>query len=220
MEERIVHRVGAWAAIAGGIGAIAVNVFRAEHGTASHQRAMIGIIVVSLLFLLAFFALTRSIEDPPGSAWGRLAWGTGLVGLTFSIASHAIYAAMDRSHDLMEAGTLDGVELIADSLFFAWAITFFGATALFYGLAMARSSGYPTWLGWVTIGGGIVGLVTGFMHAFDGATSTSELLFAISAGVFSLVIVFVGVLLLRRPSIAVDPLRAGTNRTARADARA
>ncbi|HEX6299768.1 MAG TPA: hypothetical protein VF148_04825 [Acidimicrobiia bacterium] len=203
MEDRIVYRVGAWGAIIGGILAIAVNVFRSEHATESHQRAMIGIIVLSLLILLGFFALTRSIDGAPASTWGRLAWGTSLIGVTFSIASHAIYAALDRDHDLMGADVLDGVELVADSLFFAWAITFFGATALFYGLAMATSTSYPTWLGWVTVAGGVVGLITGFMHAFAGATSTSELLFALSAGIFSLVIIYMGVLLLRRSSTAV-----------------
>lgn len=203
MEDRIVYRVGAWGAIIGGILAIVVNVFRTEHATVSHQRAMIGIIVLSLLLLLGFFALTWSTDDTPASAWGRLAWGTALIGVTFSIASHAIYTALDRDHDLMGANVLDGVELIADSLFFAWAITFFGATALFYGLAMTMSASYPTWLGWVSVAGGVVGLVTGFMHAFAGATSTSQLLFALSAGLFSLVIIYVGVLLLRRSTSAV-----------------
>lgn len=203
MEDRIVYRVGAWGAIIGGILAIVVNVFRTEHATESHLRAMIVIIVLSLLILLGLFALTRSIDGAPASAWGRLAWGTALIGITFSIASHAIYAALDRDHELMGADVLHGVELIADSLFFAWAITFFGATALFYGLAIAASPSYPTWLGWVTAAGGVVGLVTGFMHAFAGATSTSELLFAISAGLFSLIIIYVGVLLLRRSPAAV-----------------
>lgn len=203
MEDRIVYRVGAWGAIIGGILAIVVNVFRTEHATVSHQRAMIGIIVLSLFILLGFFALTRSIDGAPASAWGRLAWGTALIGVTFSVASHAIYAALDRDHDLLGADVLDGVELIADSLFFAWAITNFGAAALLYGVAMATSASYPTWLGWVTVAGGVVGLVAGFMHAFAGATSTSRLLFAISAGVFSLIIIYVGVLLLRRSSAAV-----------------
>lgn len=203
MDDRVLYRVGAWGAIIGGILAIVVNVFRPEHATESHQLAMIGIIVLSLLLLLGFFALTWSIDGAPASAWGHLAWGFALIGVTFSIASHAIYAALDRDHDLMGAEVLDGVELIADSLFFAWAITFFAATALLYGLAMATSRSYPTWLGWVTVAGGVVGLVTGFMHAFAGATSTSKLLFAISAGVFSLVIIYMGVLLLRRSSAAV-----------------
>ncbi|MGA7271869.1 MAG: hypothetical protein WB239_12425 [Acidimicrobiia bacterium] len=215
MEDRIGYRVGAWGAIIGGTLAIVVNVFRPEHATANHLRAMVGIIVVSLLFLPAFFALTRSIDNAPASGWARLAWGVALVGVTFSIASHAIYAALDRSHDVMGAGTLDGVELVADSLFFVWAITFFGATALLYGLAMARSSGYPTWLGWVTMSGGVVGFVAGFTHAFSGATSATESLFAISAGVFSLVILYVGILLLQQSSTVDSRLQAGTNRPVR-----
>jgi len=211
MEDTIVYRVGAWGAIIGGVLAILVNVFRPEHATASHQFAMISVVVLSLLILLGLVALTRSMDDSPAaSAWAGFGWAFGLVGVTFSIASHAIYAALDRDHDLLGAGVLGGVELVADSLFFVWAISFFGATALFYGLAMATSAIYPTWLGWVTVAGGVVGLVTGFMHAFAGATSTSQLLFAISAGVFSLVIIYLGVLLLRRSTSAVALTRNAT----------
>jgi len=204
MEDRIVYRVGAWGAIIGGVLAILVNVFRPEHATASHQFAMISVVVLSLLILLGLVALTRSMDDSPAaSAWAGFGWAFGLVGVTFSVASHAIYATLDRDHDLIGANVLDGVELIGDSLLFAWTISFFGATALFYGLAMTSSSMYPSWLGRVTVGSSMVGFVAGFMGAFAGATSTSQLIFAISAGVFSLVIIYVGVLLLRRASTAV-----------------
>lgn len=208
MEDRIVYRVGAAGATSGGVLAIVVNVFRAEHGTAIHQFAMISVVVLSLLILLGLVALTRSMDDSPAaSAWAGFGWAFGLLGVTFSVASHVIYAALDRDHDLMGVDVLDGVELIADSLLFAWTISFFGATALFYGLAMASSSRYPSWLGWVTVGSGMVGFVSGFGHAFAGATSTSQLMFAISAGIFSLVIIYVGVLLLRRSS-ATAPIGA------------
>lgn len=219
MEERIVYRVGAWGAIIGGILAILVNVFRQGRSSdaVSHLRStvdmaatsgrweltMVGIIVASLLLLLAFFALTQSVDDSRASAWGRLAWVTALVGTTIGIAYHAIYTGLQRGAEVMRAEALDSVALVGDGLYSAWAITLFGATALFYGLAMATSSRYPTWLGWVTVAGGVAGLVTGFMHAFAGVTSTSRLLFAISAGVFSLVVLYVGVLLLRRSSTSV-----------------
>lgn len=219
MDDRIIYRVGAWGAIIGGILAIMVNVFRQgrRSDAVSHLRStvdmaatsgrweltMVGIIVASLLLLLAFFALTRSIDDSPASAWGRLGWVTALVGTTIGISYHAIYTGLQRGAEVMRAEALDSVALVGDGLYFVWAITLFGTTALFYGLAMATSRSYPTWLGWVTAAGGVVGLVTGFMHAFAGATSASKLLFAMSAGVFSLVILYVGVLLLRQSSTAV-----------------
>lgn len=108
------------------------------------------------------------------------------------------------------AGALDSVALVGDGLRVAWAITLFGAAALFYGLAMAASRNYPTWLGWVTVVGGLVGLLAGFTYAFAGATSASKLMFAISAGVFSLVLLYVGVLLLRWSSTAVALTGKGT----------
>ncbi len=167
------------------------------------ELTMVGIIVASLLLLLAFVALTRSIDGTPAAGWGRLAWSTALVGVTIGIAYHAIYSSLRRGTEVIGADVLDGVALIGDGLFAAWAITLFGAAALFYGLAMAASRSYPAWLGWVTVAGGIIGLVAGFSHAFAGAGSASRLLFAISAGVFSLVILYVGVLLLRRSSTLV-----------------
>jgi hypothetical protein len=216
MEDRLVYQVGAWGAILGGVLAIVVNVLgpRPGSGSVGELRAtvdtaatsggweltMVGIIVVSLLILLAFFALTRSFQDAPASGWGRLAWATALVGATIGIAAHAVYTGLHRGAGVMTADALDGVALVADGLFFAWVLTLFGATPLLYGLAMTRSHNYPTWLGWVTVIGGIVGLLAGFMHAFAGQTSTSVTLFAIGAGVFSLVIIYVGVLLLRQSS--------------------
>lgn len=221
MEDRIVFRVGAWGAIVGGILAIVVNVLgpRPDSGDVSDLQAtvnvaatsgkwettMVGIVVVSLLMLLAFFALTRSIGDSPGEAWARLGWAFGLVGITIGIATHAIYTGLHRGAEAMGGDALGGVALVADGLFFAWAITLFGAAALCYGLALAASEVYPTWLGGVTMAGALVGLLAGFMHAFDGSTSTSLLLFGISAGVFSLVIIYVGIRLLRQSTAAVSP---------------
>lgn len=221
MEDRIVYRVGAWGAIVGGILAIVVNLLgpRSDSGDVGDLQAtvdtaaasgrweitMVGIVVVSLLILLAFFALTRSIGESPGEAWARLGWGFGLVGISLGIATHAIYSGLHRGAEALGAEALGGVALVADGLFFAWAITLFGAAALFYGLALAASRSYPTWLGGVTVGGALIGLLAGFMHAFAGTTSTSLLLFGISAGVFSLVILYVGVLMLRRSSTVVSP---------------
>ena len=162
MEDQAVYRVGAWGAIVGGILAIVVNLLgpRSDSGDVGDLQAtvntaatsgrweitMVGIVVVSLLILLAFFALTRSISDSPGEAWARLGWGFGLAGITIGIATHAIYAGLHRGAETMGADTLGGVALVADGLFFAWAITLFGAAALFYGLALAASRPIPP--GW------------------------------------------------------------------------
>lgn len=216
MEDRAVYRVGAWGAIIGGVLAIVVNAFgpRPDPDAVGDLGAtvdvatsngrweitMVGIIVVSILILLALYALTRSVDGSPASGWGHLAWGTAVVGVTIGIAAHATYAGLHRGADMVSPDVLDGVALVADGLFAAWAITLFGATPLLYGLALRRSVDYPTWLGWATIGGGILGLIAGFTHAFAGATAASVVLFGVGAAIFALAILWVGVLLLRRVS--------------------
>lgn len=216
MEDRVVYRVGAWGAIIGGALAIVANAFgpRPDSDALGDLRAtvdvarssgrweitMIGIIVISVLILLALYALTRSVDGTPASGWGRLAWGTAVAGVAVGIAAHAVYASLSRGADAIAPEVLDGVALVADGLFSAWAIVLFGATPVLYGLALRRSVAYPSWLGWGTIGGGIVGLVAGIDHAFGGATSASMVLFGVGAAVFALAVMSTGVVLLRRVS--------------------
>ena len=217
MEDRTVFRVGAWAAIIGGILAVVVNVFAPRPaaddlgdptalldvvGTTSNwELIQIGVVVAVLIILAAFYAVTKSVRDAPASAWARFGLGAAVIGTTIGVATFAVNASFASGVDSVGADAMASAVVISGGLFDAWVITYFGLAALLYGLALAASNEYPSWLGWVTILAGVVGLVTGFIDAFAGATEASTfVLFPISSGLLTLVIIYLGVLLLGKAS--------------------
>lgn len=217
MEDRTVFRVGAWAAIIGGILAVVVNVFgprpasdnlgdpAAQLDVVATSNAweliQIGVVVALLLILAGFYAVTKSVKDAPASAWAGFGLGAAVIGTTLGVATFAINASFAAGVDAVGVDALASAAVISGGLFNAWVITYFGLAALLYGLALATSDGYPSWLGWVTVLAGLVGLVTGFIDAFAGATEVSTfVLFPISSGLLTLVIIYLGVLLLGKAS--------------------
>ncbi len=217
MEDRTVFRVGAWAAIIGGILAVVVNVFAPRPAaddlgdptalldvvatSSAWELIQIGVVVALLLILAGFYAVTKSVKDAPASAWAHFGLGAAVIGTTIGVAAFAINASFGQAVDAVGVDALASAAVISGGLFNAWVITFFGLTALLYGLALAASDEYPSWLAWVTVLAGLVGLVTGFMDAFAGATEVSTfVLFPISSGVLTLVIIYLGVLLLGKAS--------------------
>jgi len=78
-----------------------------------------------------------------------------------------------------------------------------------FGIAMITSTAYANRLGWVTIVAGVAGLAAGFMDSLLGLTTASTfVLFPISSGLFTLIVLYIGVLLLRRAS--ASPRGEGT----------
>ncbi len=217
MEDRTVFRVGAWAAIIGGILAVVVNVFAPRPAaddlgdptalldvvatTSAWELIQIGVVVALLIILAGFYAVTESVKDAPASAWARFGLGAAVIGTTIGVAAFAINASFGQAVDAVGVDALASAAVISGGLFNAWVITYFGLAALLYGLALAASSEYPSWLGWVTVLAGLVGLATGFIDAFAGATEVSTfVLVPISSGLLTLVIIYLGVLLLGKAS--------------------
>lgn len=217
MEDRTVFRVGGWAAIIGGILAVVVNVLAPRPAaddlgdptalldvvatTSAWELIQIGVVVALLIILAGFYAVTESVKDAPASAWARFGLGAAVIGTTIGVAAFAINASFGQAVDAVGVDALASAAVISGGLFNAWVITFFGLAALLYGLALAASSEYPSWLGWVTVLAGLVGLATGFIDAFAGATEVSTfVLFPISSGLLTLVIIYLGVLLLGKAS--------------------
>jgi hypothetical protein len=213
MEDKTVFRVGGWAAIIGGILAVVVNVFAPRPAaddlgdptalldvvatSSAWELIQIGVVVALLIILAGFYAVTKSVKDAPASAWASFGLGAAVVGTTIGVATFAINANLASGLDSVGADALASAAVITGGLFNVWVITYFGLAALLYGLALAASDEYPSWLGWVTVLAGLVGLVTGFIDAFAGATEVSTfVLFPISSGVLTLVIIYLGVLLL------------------------
>ena len=120
------------------------------------------------------------------------------MGSTVGLAQLTILAPFGSSaapEAMVSASFVEG------GLFRVWVITFFGLAAALYGLAFITSVEYPTWLGWVALIAGVVGLVTGFSDSLVGLTEVSAfVLFPITSGLTTLVIIYLGVRFLRPPS--------------------
>lgn len=208
MSDRSIRLVGGWAAVIGGVLAVVVNVLQPRNldeptavtavNTTGWELLQVGVMVVILLALLAFYVVTMTIESSPARNWARIGLGAALIGSTVGLAQFSILASFGRSaapEAMVSASVVEG------GLFRVWVITFFGLAALLYGLAFIASVEYPTWLGWVALIAGVVGLVTGFSDTLVGLTEVSAfVLFPITSGLTTLVIIYLGVRLLRQPS--------------------
>jgi hypothetical protein len=208
MIDRSVRLVGGWAAVIGGLLAVVVNVLQPRNldeptavtavNTTAWELLQVGVMVVILLALLAFYVVTRTIEDSPAREWARIGLGATLMGSTLGIAQFSILATFGQSaapEAMVSASFVEG------GLFRVWVITFFGLAAVLYGLAFMMSAEYPTWLGWVALLAGVVGLVTGISDTLLGITDVSTfILFPITSGLTTLVIIYLGVRLLRGSS--------------------
>ena len=77
-------------------------------------------------------------------------------------------------------------------------LSFAGIPFILFGLAVARSTTYPRWLGWVGFGAGIGSTAAGLVQAFTGTpTTTSLVLTIIGPTVITLWLVVMGTLLWR-----------------------
>ena len=215
MGDRTVFRVGGWAAIIGGVLAVVVNVVSPRGSaddlgdptafvsvaatTTGWELIQTGVVVALLLLLAGFYAITKSIEDVPAKTWTRFGLGAVTIGTTIGVAAFAINAGLLQGGEAIGSDVVSGIAFyVGGGLFNAWTLVYFGLGAGLYGMALAASNRYPTWLGWVTVLAGLVGLISGFMNVLAGATEVSTfVLFPISSGVLTLVIIYLGVLLLR-----------------------
>jgi hypothetical protein len=220
MEDKTVLRVGAWAAIIGGVLAVLVNILAPRNSGAdlgdpaaavdlatdngNFEWTSVGVLVALLILLAAFYAITKSIEDVPAKGWARLGLGAVLVATTVGVVLFAINTGLADGADLLGADVAAGVAFVVGGLETGWIITYFGLAALLYGIALTTSDTYPTWLGWITVLSGLVGLVAGFMDFFAGATEASSfILFPVSSGLLTLVVLYIGLLLFRKASAPV-----------------
>lgn len=219
MGDKTVLRIGAWAAIVGGIIAILVNVFAARPSSgelgdplASVNLAMttkgwelteIGVAVALLILLAAFYAITKSIVTAPAKGWARLGLGAILMATTIGVTGFVINAGMPDGAGFLGAEGMAGAAFVAGAILKSWTLTYFGLGAFLFGIALTLSDGYPTWLGGATLLAGLVGLVDGFMEIVSGASKTTTyFLFPIASGLLTLIILYVGVLLFRKAASA------------------
>ena len=156
-----------------------------------------------LLVLPGFYAVAKSIEDAPAKTGARLGLGIAIIGTIIGVAVFTINSFVAQGGDTLGSGIANGESFIGGGgLFNIWTLVYFGLVPGLYGIALTGSSRYPTWLGWVTILASPTGLSAGFIGILEGATkSTVYILFPISSGVLTLVVIYLGFHLISRPIV-------------------
>lgn len=148
----------------------------AERGRWFWPLVQVGFAFGALLWVIALTALTRTLTDGASWALSRVAVSAVFLGATIHILDSSIsaYALGSIARDWNVAGPdIVKYEAFGDMtlrlLGGTWAavITFFhGVPFILFGLAVALSGRYPSWLGWVGFIGGAGSLLCGIPMFF------------------------------------------------------
>lgn len=173
--EQLAVRVGAGAAMAASVLGTVVNVVHgdlSDDPEAALTRVVeagqwgllhIGIMVTSVLILVALAGLSQAASGPTASLLARGATIVALPGAAVSLTVTAIdgfatkamadaWASAERADAF---GDAVAVETVQDALFHAEAAYFFGLPILLIGLAaQAPGAGLPRRTGWLAVAGG------------------------------------------------------------------
>lgn len=208
-HQRARHRAGA-ATIAGQPPA---------YWPAVHLAFIIG----ALLWISAFVALATSLDRGVSWALGWLSAAAIVVGGAVHIIDSSIsgFGLVALANEWVSAPASDRAELVrvGDTLLYVlngtWRSVhsyFHGLPFLLAGLAVVTGHRYPTWLGWIGVGGGAASLVGGVLQ-FLGVVPGTERLVIVPAQLVSLWIVAMGVLMWRIAARPDARERAPASRT-------
>jgi hypothetical protein len=222
-EEGYLFRIGAAAGIVGSLLAmvgnllhpatpigdpegVAQTIAQSERWVPVHLVIVVGLI----LMLGGLVALSRSIEGGVAGALAQLGYVAAVAGVTVGVIL-VIVDGVAAKHlaDSWEAAPPEEaaaalrVVLAEEAINFAVAalfnILFAGVTFILLGLAVALSSEYPGWVGWVAVVAGVgsvpVGLVQAYMGESIGFTRIATIIFPT---IITLWVVVMSVLLWRK----------------------
>jgi len=146
--------------------------------------SLVGLIVIGLCF-----------NQEPARSWGRVAAASavasGAIALTTifmdGIANNAASAAWAASGSSAALASGAAVVAVTMAMFTSLMFTFFGLTPVLFGAAVLNSNEYPRWLGYLAMGAGLLGLVTGSIQFMNGLSPlTANILFPISSLAFTI----------------------------------
>lgn len=226
MEDRMLFRVGSWAAIGGAIVALVTNLahprisnyddyVRETLAKVSESDAWIaihlGLLLGTLLIVVGLFVFARSMKGGPADGLARLGLGSLLVAapvavLTLLVDGYATKAVADEWAVAMNDATRAAgaaVLQVTWAMFVGLIILFVGVTPLVLGVAAARSGIYPAWLGWLAALVGLVAVVVGVVAAVDGPSAGFFTVFTAASGLLTVWVLVLGVLVGRRARVAV-----------------
>ena len=182
MKDRSLIRLGAAFGLAGSAIAVLTNLFHprtpvdddaewfrviADSGLWNLVHLLIGVAI--LLVLAGLVALSRYIQDTPGSAWGTFTLVVGVVGAAVALVHTAVDGfAFKHVADRWAAGGAPGdgplyelvqmMDAISGGLFNMFNGTLLGVVPLLGGMAVLRSGRFGAWVGLVGIIGGAIGM--------------------------------------------------------------
>jgi hypothetical protein len=234
-DDRLVFRIGGWAAVAGALLGMVGNlvhpvtpiddpegvarvIARSGIWVPVHLAIVLGI----ALMLGGLVAIRHSIREGLAGALARFGLVAAVAGATIGlvlvildgVAARQLaqeWAASSPAERGVALGLVHANETINLALASLFNLVFAAATFLLFGLAVALGDGYPRFLGWVAAAAGALSLVAGTIQASVGEpTGASRILTIIGPTLITLWLLAMGILLLRK---------AGEVRVAGVDAR-
>ncbi len=216
-------RIGAVAAVLGavlaGVGNLLhpvtprddqVGVARVIASSGSWTLVHVVIIAGVILMLAGLLGIRVSLAgDGLTDALARLGMYAATIGTTIGlilvildgVAAKQLadqWAAAPASAAPVALGLVSVNETINFALGGLFNLSFAGIPFILFGLAVARSTIYPRWLGWVGFGAGVGSTAAGLVQAFTGKpTTTSLVLTIIGPTVITLWLIVMGTLLWR-----------------------
>lgn len=224
MDDKYMMRIGAAAGVIGAIVFIAANMLHARSANievyAEQIKAVAGsdiwitdhllLFVGAVLISVFLIALHRTMLDGLPGALSRLGYygtlaSTAVIAVLVGVdgiaskAIHNAWAVAPASEKAVALRIAVAIEEIDVGIFSAWIILFFGATFIVFGLAVAMSSNFPKWLGWVAAVLGLISLVVGFYQAYDGlSVITTNYVFSVTASLITIWVLIMAILMGRK----------------------
>jgi hypothetical protein len=169
------------------------------------------VIVVGIILMLAgLVGIRHSIDGGIAEALARLGVHAATIGVTIGLVTVVLdgvgakqladqWAAAPESDKVVALSAVSANETINFALAALFNLSFAGVPFLLLGLAVALSSAYPRWLGWIAVLAGVGSIAAGLVQAFTGEpTVTSLVLTIIGPTVISIWLLVMGVLMARR----------------------
>lgn len=169
----------------------------------------LGLLLGALLIIFGLNALGRSISGE-SATWARFGSvvavaSAGVISVLIGvdgIASKFVHNEFVAASGAEAASALRISEMLEEvdvGIFSIYILVFFGFTFLLYGLAVAQSDEYPTWLGRTAVVLASASLVIGTVQALNGlSTLTTSVLFAGVASFLNVWVIVIGWYLWRR----------------------
>lgn len=226
MSERYLYRAGAVFILVGTLGALVFNLMHPRNfdfdnltgsvletipKTSSWSLIHIGLVAAVFLSLVGLYAFQRSIGGAAGAALARLASvalmiggivflaALALDGVGGKVVADALVVAKTGTGKLLARSSADAVFAVSAALNAVGILTFFGGGFSLISLAVLRGEGYPKWLGWMGLVGGLAsGYAGGALFYHGSFTQQTITTLTVASILITLVGLAFGVLLWRK----------------------